>query len=157
MLKMYCQECGSPTPYLDVKPKFCSSCGNKFDKSQNNQVINNKNIKNETKSNLGYSEDDYDNDNDNFEFDDEITSVPNINKIDFEVSEVKPLKVKMSDILTRSKEDNYSEAEEIENFGKPKKPSKKKYKPKNHEFLKKFQSEAGTLRPLRKNKDKSDG
>lgn len=27
-MKIYCPQCGSPTTYAGVKPKFCSSCGN---------------------------------------------------------------------------------------------------------------------------------
>jgi len=28
--KVYCSECGNPTPHQQAKPKFCSSCGTSF-------------------------------------------------------------------------------------------------------------------------------
>lgn len=30
MLKIFCQECGSPNSYSDKKPNFCGSCGSSF-------------------------------------------------------------------------------------------------------------------------------
>jgi hypothetical protein len=162
MLKIYCQDCGSPTSYTSLKPKFCSSCGKSFDKT----VVVNKvqmekptftkpqNIQKQVKSNI---DEDYDYDDN--EDTDNVDYVPNINKIDIEISDVKPSKVKMRDIISNLPEEAFSSTENI----KPSKTKKgktvpKKNKQKNSEFLNQFKAEAGTLRPsYRKNRKEIDG
>jgi|GEM_PF-795697 len=161
MLKIYCQDCGSPTSYTNLKPKFCSSCGKSFDKT----IVVNKvqmekptftkpqNIQKQVKSNI---EEDYDYDN---EDSDNINYVPNINKIDIEISEIRPTKIRMGDIISNLPEEAFSSSENIKpSKTKKSKAAAKKNKQKNSEFLNQFKAEAGTLRPsYMKNRKEIDG
>lgn len=163
MLKIYCQDCGSPTSYTSLKPKFCSSCGKSFDKNivvnpvqmQKPTFTKPQNIKKQIKSNIDDDNDNYD-DNDDTE---SIDYVPNIDKIDIEISEVRPTKIKMRDIIGNLPEESFPNTENI----KPSKTKKTKVLPKNNkqknsEFLNQFKNEAGTLRPsYRKNRKEIDG
>ena len=149
MLKMYCQDCGSPTSYTSSKPKFCSSCGASFNKTiivnpvqmQKPVFTKPQNTKKQIQSNI---EDDYDDNEDT----DNIDYVPNISKIDIEISEVRPVKMKLRDIVSNLPEEAFSQVENT----KPIKTKKgkgiaKKNQQKNSEFLNQFKAEAGTLRP----------
>jgi len=161
MLKIYCQDCGSPTSYTSLKPKFCSSCAKPFDKS----IVVNKvqmekptftkpqNIKKQVKSNV---DDDYDYDN---EDSDNIDYVPDIDKIDIEISEVKPRKIKLGDIVNNLTEEAFSQVENSKPIKmKKSKNTQKKNQIKNSKFLNEFKSEAGTLRPSnRRNRKEIDG
>lgn len=156
MLKIYCQDCGAPTAYSNNKPKFCSSCGKSFDK---NTVIDKSKLQKQTmiksealKKSIIDDDDFYDEEYDEYE---DIASVPNINKIDFEISEISPKKIKMKDILPNISDEIIS-SEKIKT--KNIKQSKKISKIKNQEFLNQFKAEAGTLRPsVRKTRKTSDG
>ena len=114
MLKIYCQDCGSPTSYTSLKPKFCSSCGKSFDKTivvnpvqmQKPTFTKPQNVQKQVKSNI---DDDYDYDDN--EDTDNINYVPNINKIDIEISEVRPTKIKMGDIISNLPEETFSSTE----------------------------------------------
>ena len=162
MLKIYCQDCGSPTLYTSLKPKFCSSCGKSFDKTivvnpvqmQKPTFTKPQNIQKQVKSNI---DDDYDYDDN--EDTDNINYVPNINKIDIEISEVRPTKIKMGDIISNLPEETFSSTENTKpSKTKKSKPAPKKNKQKNSEFLNQFKAEAGTLRPsYRKNRKEIDG
>lgn len=152
MLKMYCRDCGGPTSYTNLKPKFCSSCGGSFDKTiivnpiqmQKPVFTKSQNIKKQIKSNI---EDDYDDNEDT----DNIDYVPNISKIDIEVSEVKPIKIKLRDIVSNLPEEAFSQVENIKPIKiKKGKAMPKKNQQKNSEFLNQFKAEAGTLRPSHK-------
>ena len=57
MLKVYCQDCGSPTNYSNTKPKFCSSCGKPFDK---NIAVNRIELRKPTITKRVLKEEDYD-------------------------------------------------------------------------------------------------
>ena len=158
MLKIYCTECGAPTEYSLNKPKFCSSCGKPFDK---NIVVNPVQLQKPTitkfekiKKSISTDEDHYDEEDDNYYEDN--ASVPNINKIDFEISDITHNKIKMRDVLPKRSEVTSSSSEEIAKPSKNNKLIKKKVK--NQEFLNQFKAEAGTLRPsTRRTRKTSDG
>lgn len=109
MLKVYCSQCGSPTSYSSIKPKFCSGCGRSFDgtivnKFQNQQPtitkpeFIKKNIpKIQPKAQIeNYEEDDYEGD--------EINHVPEISSLDCEISQAKPRGIKIKDLAGTSNE-----------------------------------------------------
>jgi hypothetical protein len=163
MLKIYCQDCGSPTTYSNVKPKFCSSCGKPFDKNivvnpvqlQKPTITKPQNIK--IKKPVLRAED-YDDEDDIYDDEDEgIASVPDINKLDFEVAETRPNKIKMGDIISDIPESALGGKDDSKPTQKNKK-SKKVQKTRNQEFLNQFKDEAGTLRPSsRRNRNSLDG
>lgn len=149
MLKMYCQDCGSPTSYTSLKPKFCSSCGASFDKTitvnpvqmQKPVFTKPQNTKKQIQSNI---EDDYDDNEDT----DNVNYVPNISKIDIEISDVRPVKMKLRDIVSNLPEEAFSQVENTKPIKTKKgKAMPKKNQQKNSEFLNQFKAEAGTLRP----------
>jgi hypothetical protein len=146
---MYCRDCGGPTSYTSLKPKFCSSCGASFDKTivvnpvqmQKPVFTKPQNTKKQIQSNI---EDDYDDNEDT----DNVSYVPNISKIDIEISEVKPVKMKLRDMLSNLPEEAFSEVENTKPIKTKKgKSMPKKNQQKNSEFLNQFKAEAGTLRP----------
>lgn len=108
MLKVYCSQCGSPTSYSAAKPKFCSGCGRSFDgtiinKVQNQQptIIKREPIKKiipkiQPKAQI----ENYD-DGDDYEGE-EINHVPEISRLDCEISESKPRGVKIKDLVGTS-------------------------------------------------------
>lgn len=163
MLKIYCQDCGSPTAYSNIKPKFCSSCGKPFDKNiivnpvqlQKPTITNPQNFK--IKKPILRAED-YDNEDIYDEEDQEIdATVPDINKLDFDITDIKPNKIKMKDIISDIPEEALSATEPVRRSKKVKN-IKVKNKVKNQEFLNQFKAEAGTLRPsARRAKEPSDG
>lgn len=167
MLKMYCQDCGSPTSYTSLKPKFCTSCGKPFDKTlvvnqiqlQKQTIIEKPRIKAKIQNN---TEEDYNNDDET----DDINYVPDISGIEVEISDTKPCKVKMSDIIgnrasssknTQEKRSKNTQEKPIKEPKKLKKNSPKEHKVKNPDFIKQFKSEASTLRSSVKNRKSTDG
>jgi len=161
MLKIYCQDCGSPTTYSNIKPKFCTSCGKSFDKNlivnevlpQKPTISKPQNFKIKKPILKG---EDYDGEDDIYDDDNEGTaSVPNINKLDFDVADVRPSKIRMGDIISDIPEQALAAKDEPKTSQKNKK-SKKIQKIKNQEFLNQFKAEAGTLRPSRI-RNKTDG
>jgi len=160
MLKMYCRDCGGPTSYTSLKPKFCSSCGASFDKTiivnpvqmQKPVFTKPQNTKKQIQSNI---EDDYDDNEDT----DNVNYVPNISKIDIEISDVRPVKIKLRDIVSNLPEEAFSEVENIKPIKTKKgKAMPKKNQQKNSEFLNQFKAEAGTLRPsYKRDKKEVDG
>ena len=162
MLKIYCQDCGAPTTYSDNKAKFCSSCGKPFDKSivvnkvllQKPTITKPQDIK--IKKPILKAED-YDNEDDIYDEDEVIASVPDISKLDFDIADVRPSKIKMKDIISDIPEEALAGKDESQMMQKSRK-SKKIQKIKNQEFLNQFKAEAGTLRPSsRRNRDSLDG
>lgn len=165
MLKIYCQDCGAPTSYSESKPKFCSSCGKPFDK---NIVVNKVLLQKPTitkpqdikikKPTLKAEDYDYDNEDDIYDDEDEgVASVPDINKLDFDVADVRPSKIKMRDIISDIPDQALAGKDEPKTMQKSKK-SRKVQKIKNQEFLNQFKAEAGTLRPSsRRNRNSLDG
>jgi len=138
-MKRYCLSCGAPTEYSLKKPTFCSSCGKSFEGSSpmvvQKSLIPKKTIaRNINEENLEI-EDDFD------DIDGEdITSVPNINKLDVEIEQERSSRgIKIGEIIGTDKR------QDKKNRIKPKvkKISKK-------ETLENFQKEAGALRPSRR-------
>jgi hypothetical protein len=112
------------------------------------------NIQKQVKSNI---DEDYDyDDNENT---DNVDYVPNINKIDIEISEVRPTKIRMGDIISNLPEEVFSSSENVKSTKTKKgKAVPKKNKQKNSEFLNQFKAEAGTLRPSHaRNRKEIDG
>jgi hypothetical protein len=137
MLKIYCSDCGNPTNYSSIKPKFCSNCGNLFDKSliqKNNSTrpTQDKPVlprKVEARSE-DFDDDDYD--------DQEVNHVPEINQLDCEIVETRKISEKIGQIVGTSKE----------GVSKPAKSTgKKTTKAERKKFLEEFSKEAGALRP----------
>lgn len=161
MLKIYCQDCGAPTSYSESKPKFCSSCGKPFDK---NLVVNQVLLQKPTitkpqelkvKKPILKAED-YDDEDDIYD-DEGTASVPDINKLDFDVADLRPSKIKMRDIISDIPDEALAGKDQPKTMQKSKK-SKKVQKTKNQEFLKQFKAEAGTLRPSSiRNRNSLDG
>jgi hypothetical protein len=108
MLKVYCSQCGSPTSYSASKPKFCSGCGRSFDgtvvnKLQNQQPITIKREpvkkiipKIQPKAQIENYED-----GDDYEGE-EINYVPEISRLDCEISESKSTGIKIKDLAGTS-------------------------------------------------------
>ena len=150
MLKIYRIECGAPTNYTSVKPKFCSGCGNSFGKTVVNKVLMQKPIADKPqppkrilpKVQLKSSEDSYEDDDDDF---DEVNHVPNINSLDCEIDETRQRKTKIGDIIGSSK--NQPKREKTK--------SKPVSKAERKKFLEDFKREAGSLRP--KSRGRQDG
>ena len=144
MLKLYCSECGTPTSYTSLKPKFCSGCGNALDKSLINKKSEQKpitakfeqprrissKIPSKTQFEI-HDDDDYDDDYK------EINHVPNISNLDCDIDEPRQKQIKIGDIIGSNK--NPSRREKQKNKSQTKSERKK--------FLEDFQKEAGSLRP----------
>lgn len=75
-MKQYCIECGNPTEYSLVKPKFCSKCGQSFNQNISNATNKVENTK-ISKINIE-NEDFHESDGD------EITKIPNITSLEIE-------------------------------------------------------------------------
>ena len=158
MLKIYCTECGNPTTYTSAKPKFCSACGEPFDKSVVNKVLLQKPTADkpvtqnrpqkrilpriERKAeveNYDDNDDDYDDDYNS------VNSVPQIDNLDIEIQETITQKTKIGDIIGSSKSLNKRE----------KLKGKNTTKAERQKFLEDFKREAGAIRP--KSRGRSDG
>ena len=133
MLKIYCAQCGSPTEYSLIKPKFCSSCGNSFytnlkivSKIEPKPIFNIKNNNDETED---YTED-YT----------EVSKVPEITNLDFDIDIEKNSVQKISDIAGSAKSNPYRELDNI--------PAEKNTK----NIIEEFRKEAGSIRPKQKNR-----
>jgi len=131
MLKVYCSQCGSPTSYSAAKPKFCSGCGRAFDgtvvnKVQNQQptITKQEQIKKiipkiQPKAQIENYEDDYE--------DQEINYVPQISKLDCEISQSKPKGIKIKDLAgTSNDSERLIESNSIIKSKKMSKSEKKK-------------------------------
>jgi uncharacterized Zn finger protein (UPF0148 family) len=152
MLKLYCTECGSPTSYSASKPKFCSSCGTSFDKLVVNKVLLQKPTADKPVApkkispRLQKSVNAEDEDTDFDDSEDEINSVPQINRLDVEIDERyedKKEKTRIGDIIGSSR--GGTKREKIK--GKPVTKADRK------KFLEDFQREAGSIRSSRGRKD----
>jgi hypothetical protein len=145
MLKLYCPECGNPTSYSVSKPKFCSNCGNSFEKTIINKIQTEKPSFNKiqpSKKVIARNEEDFDDDEDDFQ---EINYVPDIKKLDCDIIESKKQNLKIKDII--------GTADPIDNSQRNK--TKKLSKTERKKFLEEFQKEAGSLRP--KSRGRRDG
>lgn len=145
MLKIYCSDCGTPTNYTSNKPKFCTGCGNPFDKNINqNKVI----AKNPAPINIQKPKIQLiDQDDDDYGDESEVNHVPNIRGLDCEIAESYKSGEKIGNIVGTS--EGSSRSRDISNK-KNNKPSKLERK----KFLEDFSKEAGALKPktrIRKN------
>lgn len=141
-MKRYCTDCGSPTEYSIKKPLFCSTCGKSFEKTNQLESLIDKNlpqsIKKPVQPKISQSyeiEDDFEDVDDTFG--DEITKVPNINKLDVETFIEKAKGEKIEDLIK-----NPAKASRQPRIKQPK-ISKKK-------ILEDFKKEAGSIRPSNK-------
>jgi hypothetical protein len=147
MLKLYCSECGNPTSYTSLKPKFCSGCGNSFDKTLINKTSEHKSITAKFEQPRRISPkvpvkpqfEKYDDEDDDYDHE-EINHVPNISNLDCDIDEPRRNQVKIGDIIGSNK--NPSRREKQKNKSQTKSERKK--------FLEDFQKEAGALRPKSK-------
>lgn len=138
MLKIYCTQCGSPTAYSLSKPKFCSSCGKPFNENFTKNVTATEKPKIQQKNILPR----FDIEDD--DIGDEVTSVPNISHLNYEIESSRDQKVKIGDILGTGEKRN-----------KEKNKSKKFSKIDRKKFLEEFRKEAGAIRA--KSRDKKNG
>lgn len=145
MLKIYCSDCGSPTTYTANKPKFCSNCGNLFEKNVNAQkpIIKDTPKKELPKISRSANIEDYD---DDFYDEREVNHVPNINGLDCDIVETSYKGEKIGNLFGTSEGSVRSE-------NNPK--SKKKLSKEDRKrFLEEFAKEAGAIKPktrIRKN------
>lgn len=142
MLKIYCAECGGPTSYSINKPKFCSHCGNPFEKLVVNKVQLQKQtiskIRPVQKEHLDLEDDDEESD---------IDYVPEISKIDCEIIHDQSKSEKIGNILGTSDPSSRTKG--------PKQKGKKITKAERKKFLEDFAREAGSIRP--KNRVQKNG
>lgn len=120
-MKIYCMECNAPSEYSDIKPKFCSSCGEPFNKTSQAKIIHK--LPQRKKRREIEEDDEYDEG-------DELNTSFNIGKI-----EIEPLRgnlhgvEKFEEIITQSPVDS------------PRKPNKQKTKISKKQFEKLWASE----------------
>jgi hypothetical protein len=134
-MKRYCLDCGAPTEYSLKKPQFCSNCGQSF---ENNQASSNASIAKNVNQKRFNKISEIDVDYNNYE-DDDIDSVPNINKLEVETFVEKNKGEKIRDL--------------IKNPSKPTKRSASKEKVQkisSKKILEDFKREAGSIRALNK-------
>lgn len=137
-MKRYCLDCGAPTEYSLKKPVFCTNCGNPFEK--NNQVsqpvVQKIQLQKPTIAKKTYvPEVDIEDDQDFDDNEENITSVPQISKIQVETaSEIPTRGVKLKDLMGTGEN---TKRNKIKTKGK--KTSKK-------QILEDFAKEAGSLR-----------
>lgn len=101
---MYCPNCGSPNAYSGTKPKFCTSCGNKFISQEENKASSVTKRKPspepppksvyQPKENVNAAND-LDDDDEDIAF----GEMPQIDHLDFELSDIeRPKKDKLGNI-----------------------------------------------------------
>lgn len=135
-MKRYCLDCGSPTEYSLKKPLFCANCGSSFDKNTNQPLVQKVQLQKPTIAKKTYTpeldvEDDQDFDNN----EEDITSLPNISRIQVETAAEKPNRgVKLKDLMGTGEN---TKRDRSKNKGK--KVSKK-------QILEDFAKEAGSIR-----------
>jgi len=161
MLKIYCTECGNPTTYTSAKPKFCSACGEPFDKSVVNKVLLQKpTVEKIVEQNKPQKRilpkiqrkaeiEDYDNDDDYDDDYNSVNSVPQIDNLDIEIQETITQKTKIGDIIGSSK--SLQKREKTQN----KKLTKNERNEQRRKFLDDFKREAGAIKP--KSRGTKDG
>jgi len=117
MLKIYCSQCGNPTTYSSLKPKFCSSCGTSFDivDIKRNNILENI-TKAEIKQNDIHALIEVEGE------EKEVNYVPEISNLDCEISVQKSRGIKIKDLAGTS--DNLEKSQENKSLLKIKKMSK---------------------------------
>jgi len=141
-MKRYCLDCGAPTEYSLKKPVFCSNCGNSFEKNiqVSQPVVQKVQLQKPTIAKKTYiPEVDIDDDQDFDDNEENITSVPQISKIQVETATERPNRgVKLKDLMGTGEN---TKRNKIKTRGK--KISKK-------QILEDFAKEAGSLRKSKK-------
>jgi len=135
-MKRYCLDCGSPTEYSLKKPLFCGNCGVSFDKNNNQQLVQKVQLQKPTIAKKTYTPElDVEDDQDFNDNEEDITSLPNISKIQVEtVAERSNRGVKLKDLMGTGEN---TKRDRPKNKGK--KVSKK-------QILEDFAKEAGSIR-----------
>lgn len=136
MLKIYCSECGSGVEYLSNKPKFCTNCGNSFNKN-----ILNKKIEAKKQPSLEIEE------NENLHHDDDdasSNSVPDINNLEYDISMPQKRKETIGNLVGTHTPGSDLNLPEIE-----------RKQVSREEFLENFAKEAGSLRGKTRKKNGS--
>ena len=135
-MKRYCLDCGSPTEYSLKKPLFCAYCGVSFDKNNNQPLVQKVQLQKPTIAKKTYTPElDVEDDQDFNDNEEDITSLPNISKIQVEtVAERSNRGVKLKDLMGTGEN---TKRDRSKNKGK--KVSKK-------QILEDFAKEAGSLR-----------
>jgi len=130
MLKTYCSRCGSPSSYIEAKPKFCSNCGTPFYTTLIKEKT--KNLKS-NKSQVTQNIEDDDSEDDDSE--QEATPIPDIKGLEVDISFEKPRKDTLGSIAS-TVPDQYSYMGE-----------RMDGKISSKEILKQIKKESSTLRP----------
>lgn len=135
-MKRYCLDCGSPTEYSLKKPLFCGNCGVPFDKNNNQPLVQKVQLQKPTIAKKTYTPElDVEDDQDFNDSEEDITSLPNISKIQVEtVAERSNRGVKLKDLMGTGEN---TKRDRSKNKGK--KVSKK-------QILEDFAKEAGSIR-----------
>jgi hypothetical protein len=137
-MRRYCLDCGAPTEYSLKKPVFCSNCGNSFEKNTqvSQPVVQKVQLQKPTIAKKTYIPDvDIDDDQDFNDNEDDITTVPEISKIQVETATERPNRgVKLKDLMGTGENTKRNKIKV-----KGKKTSKK-------QILEDFAKEAGSLR-----------
>jgi hypothetical protein len=144
MLKIYCSDCGSPSEYSLNKPKFCTNCGNSFEKNVVNKVLMQKQTISKIQPKKSFEQevniDEEDESNDNYD----VKHVPNISNIDYELIGNEQKTQKIGNIMGTATGPREKKTRE-----KTKKLTKSDLK----KFREDFSKEAGSLRPKRGSKN----
>tara|TARA_Y100001963_G_scaffold135838_1_gene197790 strand:- start:2667 stop:3071 length:405 start_codon:yes stop_codon:yes gene_type:complete len=127
-MNVYCQKCGQPNHYGSKKPKFCSHCGESFGSTP--QKTKKASNRGHIQKQLGRAAQSDDEEN-------EVTSVPNIDKLDVEIEAPKAAGVTIGQIAGTNPEDAT-----VDEAG----PTKQAPQPSPEEVMSDLQREAGTLR-----------
>lgn len=137
-MRRYCLDCGAPTEYSLKKPVFCSNCGNSFEKNTqvSQPVVQKVQLQKPSIAKKTYiPEVDIDDDQDFNDNEDDITTVPEISKIQVETATERPNRgVKLKDLMGTGENTKRNKIKV-----KGKKTSKK-------QILEDFAKEAGSLR-----------
>lgn len=127
-MKKYCTECGQPSEYISLRPKFCQNCGNAFDPLVRVKQQNSKGSVAPAPAKLDVEE------NIDDDGEDEPTHVPNISSLEVEIESPKNEGVSLKSIMSGSPQGESLFAREL-----PESLSRE-------EFLEQFKREAGSLR-----------
>jgi len=136
MLKIYCTECGAGVEYLSNKPKFCSSCGNPFDKKVALPVL-------KPKRTISKIEDeDVEEIEDSDTEESESSSVPEIDNLEYDISIPQKSKETIGNLIGTYTPESDLHLPDIE-----------RKQVSREEFLENFAKEAGSLRGITRKKN----
>lgn len=92
-MKIYCQNCGKPTEYSAMnKPNFCFNCGGAFSEGGASNAT--QLVKQEAPTRVS----------DGLEDEDEVTSIPNISKLEVEIDVEKAASATMQSLIGTAQE-----------------------------------------------------